>query len=101
MPALHPAWDPPALVAGRTAGAAGDTRGARLLAGLHRQLVTTAGDRCQPVGTAEGARSPATPLTVSPHRDARAGLVVGTDGEGAEGEAKVGEANGGRRSAHL
>jgi len=89
------------MVGGRTAGAAGDARGTGLLEGLHRQLVTTGGDRCQPVSTAEGARGPVPPLAVSPHRDARAGLVVGTDGEGAEGEAKVGEANGGRRSAHL
>jgi hypothetical protein len=79
MPTLHPASDPPARVGGHTAGAAGDARGAGLLEGLHRQRVTTGGDRCRPLGTAEGTRGPMTPLAVSPHRDARAGLGVGTD----------------------
>jgi hypothetical protein len=70
--------------------AAGDTIGAGLLAGLHRQLVTTGGDRCQPVGTADGARGPGTPLAVSPHRDARAGLVAGTAVGGRRGGGKGG-----------
>jgi hypothetical protein len=84
MPTLHPASDPPARVGGRTAGAAGDARGTGLLEGLHRQLVITGGDRCQQVSMAEGARGPVPPLAVSPHRDARAGLMVGTDVGGAQ-----------------
>src|SRR5262245_41620174 len=55
VPSLGPACGPAAMVGGRTPCTAGDTLGAGLREGLHRQLVTTGGDRCQPVSTADGA----------------------------------------------
>src|SRR5262249_29361622 len=89
-PNAAPGLGPSRSGAGRTTCAAGDTIGAGRLEGLHRQLVTTGDDRCQPVGTADGARGSGTPLAVAPHRDARAGLVVGAAVGGHRGGGKGG-----------
>src|SRR5215831_21406644 len=55
VPSLGPACGPAAMVGGSTPCTAGDARGAELLAGHHRQRLTTGAHRCQPVSTAEGA----------------------------------------------
>ena len=54
------------MVGGSTPCTAGDTRGEGLLEGLHWQLVTTGGDKCQQVSTADSARGHVTPRAVSP-----------------------------------
>jgi hypothetical protein len=54
------------MVGGSTPCTAGDALGEGLREGRHRQLVTTGGDKCQQVSTAEGARGHVTPLAVSP-----------------------------------